>query len=114
LVERCCVREVLRLEVADPIPVPDRRTASRAGLVPADEQLRTGALSGQVGVVTHGLAVLVRGGVAAWAGVLLEHAPLAERPGRRLGVPAGPAADSPVRATGELIRLLAALTLTPA
>ena len=63
---------------------------------------------------THGRAVLARGGVAAWAGVLLEHTPVAERPGRRLGVPAGPAAGPPVRATSELIRLLAALTLTPA
>lgn len=63
---------------------------------------------------THGLAVLARGGVAAWAGVLLEHTPVAERPGRRLGVPPGPAAGPPVRATSELIRLLAALTLTPA
>ena len=59
---------------------------------------------------THGLAVLARGGVAAWTRVLLEHTPVAERPGRR---PAEPAADPPVRATGELIRLLAALTLTP-
>jgi hypothetical protein len=64
-------------------------------------------------VFTHGLAVLARGGVAAWTRVLLEHTPVAERPGRRPAEPAEPAADPPVRATGELIRLLAALTLTP-
>src|SRR5664280_3384145 len=58
-----------------------------AGLVPAYEQLRAAALSGQGGVFTHGLAVLARGGVAAWTRVLLEHTPVAERPGRR---PAGP------------------------